>query len=134
MIPTAIYAVPTAKGTDEALAAVEAALKERGFSVLWHLDMRETLRQKGQPFEPEFHVLEVCSAPRAKQALETNIEVGFLLPCTLTVYSDPGDGDRIKIGLLRPESALALLGDPRLNVLAAEVERQLREAVAAAAG
>lgn len=43
-------------------------------------------------------------------------------------------GGQTRIGLLRPELLIDLLGDERLRDLAAEVEVTLREAVDAAAG
>lgn len=124
------YTVETEKDVATALRDLEQALVERKFSALWHLDVNEKLREKGFALEPEFHILEVCSAPRAKQALETNLKVGYFLPCKVVVYRD---GGKTRIGLPKPEVLINLLGDERLRDLATEVEATLREAVDAAA-
>jgi uncharacterized protein (DUF302 family) len=79
------YSVTTTKTPAEAVAAVEAALAERQFSVLWHLHVNETLAKKGFELTPEVHILEVCSAPKAKHALETNPDVANFLPCKVVV-------------------------------------------------
>ncbi len=130
---TNVYlARPTQKTVEDAIKAVEAALQTRKFSVLWHLDINEKLREKGiEPAAP-FHVLEVCSAPRARQALTTNQQVGYFLPCKIVVYEDSETGERV-IGLQRPRLMVELMGDPALEPLANEVEEILTAAVTEAA-
>jgi uncharacterized protein (DUF302 family) len=123
----------TSKSVAQAIAAVERALAARQFAVLWHLDINEKLREKGLPEGPPFHVLEVCSAPRAQQALETNQQVGYFLPCKIVVYQDARTGGT-EVGLQRPQLMVDLLGDPALEPLAQEVETLLSAAVAEAAG
>ena len=125
------YTRSTGKSVPEAIAALEAALTNRKFSALWHLDMQSKLKEKGLELKPEFHVFEVCSAPRAKEALETNLQVGYFLPCKMVVYSDDG---QTRIGLLRPHLLMDLLGEERLKALATDVETELRAAVDEAAG
>ncbi len=122
--------VETPKDVPTVLRDLERALTERQFSTLWHLSVNDKLKEKGFTLEPEFHILEVCNAARAKQALETNIKVGYFLPCKVVVYRQ---GDKTAIGLPRPEMLMDLLGDERLRDLAREVESTLREAVEAAA-
>jgi uncharacterized protein (DUF302 family) len=130
---TTHYTVSTQKDVEGAMQALEAALKSRQFSVLWHLDINQKLVEKGLEPGPPFHVLEVCSAPRAKEALTANQQVGYFLPCKMVVYKDHDKGET-QIGLLRPGLMMELLGDERLEPLAAEVEGLLKEAAAAAAG
>jgi uncharacterized protein (DUF302 family) len=121
--------VATEKTPAEAVQAVEAALAERKFSVLWHLNVNDKLAEKGLNLAPEVHILEVCSAPRAKQALETNLDVAGFLPCKVVVTSS---GGQTQIGLVKPTMLMSVLGDERLKALAEEVEAVLLEAVQAA--
>ncbi|ADU50374.1 protein of unknown function DUF302 [Thermaerobacter marianensis DSM 12885] len=127
------YTVATDKPVDEAIQALQSALAERKFSALWHLHVNEKLREKGFHLEPDFHIFEVCNPAKAKQALETDQKVGYLLPCKIVVYSDRNDGNRTKIGLLRPQTLIGLLDDERFRDLANEVEQELRAVVDAAA-
>ncbi|HEY8393448.1 MAG TPA: DUF302 domain-containing protein [Thermaerobacter sp.] len=127
------YTVATDKPLDEAIQSLQEALAERKFSALWHLHVNEKLREKGFDLEPDFHIFEVCNPAKAKQALETDQKVGYLLPCKIVVYADRNDGNRTKIGLLRPQALIDLLGNERLRDLASEVEQELRAAVDAAA-
>lgn len=127
------YTVATDKPVDEAIQALQSALAERKFSALWHLHVNEKLREKGFHLEPDFHIFEVCNPAKAKQALETDQKVGYLLPCKIVVYSDRNDGNRTKIGLLRPQTLIGLLDDERFRDLANEVEQELRAVVDTAA-
>lgn len=120
------YTRATEKSVSEAITALEDALTKRKFSALWHLDMQAKLKEKGLELAPEFHVFEVCNAPRAKEALETNMMVGYFLPCKMVVFSKDG---QTQIGLLRPELLMDLLGEERLQSLATGVEAELKAAV-----
>lgn len=124
--------VATNKSVEQAIADVETALKPRQFGVLWHLDINQKLTEKGLEAEPAFHVLEVCSAPRAKKALSTNQHVGVFLPCKVVVFEDRQNGST-QIGYLRPQLMTDLLHDKELEPLAEEVETILKAAIHEAA-
>lgn len=121
--------VSTHKSIPEAIASIEDELKPRKFAVLWHLDMQEKLKEKGVEGGAEFHVLEVCSAPRAKEAMDADLYVGYFLPCKIVVFRE---SDSTRIGLLRPTILMDFFDDERLHRLAEEVEATLTEVVHAA--
>lgn len=125
-------AVTTRESVDEAIQSVTERLQAHQFGVLWHLDINEKLVEKGLEPGLPFHVLEVCSAPRAKQALTTNQQVGYFLPCKIVVYTDDQTHGTV-IGLQRPRLMTELLGDPALEPLANEVELLLTTAIQEAA-
>lgn len=112
------------KTVEEAVQAVEAALAERKFSVLWHLNVNETLQKKGLDLGPEVRILEVCSAPRAKQAIESNPDVTYFLPCKVVIQRHNG---KTRVGYASPASLIGLMGDDGLADLAAEVESVMSE-------
>lgn len=120
------YTQATDKSVPEAITALEGALTKRKFSALWHLDMGAKLREKGLDLEPEFHVFEVCNAPRAKEALETNVEVGYFLPCKMVVYKKDG---KTHVGMLKPNLLMDMVGEDRLQSLATDVDSELKAAV-----
>jgi uncharacterized protein (DUF302 family) len=125
------HTVTTTKPMEHAARDVEAALAKRRFSVLWTLDVNETLAAKGFDLQAgRVRILEVCSAPRAKEALETNPLVANFLPCKVTLR-DSGAGT--EIGLPLPTALMALVGDDRLRPLAEEVERAMIDAAEEAA-
>lgn len=116
------------KSAAEAAYAVESALAERKFSVLWHLNVNETLQKKGFDLGPEVRILEVCSAPRAKQAIESNPDVTYFLPCKVVIRSENG---KTTVGYASPSSMIGLLGDNGLQDLADEVETVMSEVLEA---
>ncbi len=124
------YTVTTDKDLDSAMRDLEGALANHQFGALWHLDVGAKLKEKGLDLGPAFHIFEVCNAAKAKEALETNIEVGYFLPCKVVVYRQ---GAQTRIGLLRPNLLMGMLGEERLEDLAGDVEAQLKAVVDEAA-
>ena len=112
------YTVETKLSVQEAVDKLQAKLKENNFGVLHIYNLKEIFKSKGIEFS-EYQILSVCNPKFAKEALDTNLKVGTLLPCKIAVYSDK---DGIKIALLKPTEAIGLLGDERLNSLSKTVE------------
>lgn len=83
---------------EEAIERLTAALKEEGFGILTRIDVHTTLKEKmGKDFR-NYAILGACNPPLAYRALEHSAEVGLMLPCNITVESDPADGSIIRIG------------------------------------
>lgn len=121
----------TAKASvDDTVRALDQELKNHKFAILWDLDMKEKLAEKGIPGGPNFRVLEVCSAPRAKQALDSDLNVGYFLPCKIVVYDRKGT---THIGLQRPSLMTGFFDNPTLTALGDEVEKELIAALEAVA-
>ena len=123
------YKVKTGKTFSEALESIKASLSERGFGVLWELNFKEKLQEKGLEFERNFKVLEVCNPKQAKEVLDQNIEAGFFLPCKMVVYEEQ---DSVVLGMVNPTALIGLLDDADLSTAAANVETTLKAAIDAA--
>jgi uncharacterized protein (DUF302 family) len=117
-------------GYEEALEMVMTALKARGFGVLTRIDVKATFKEKlGEEFRP-YTILGACNPPLAFRALSTDPIVGLLLPCNITVESDPHGGSLVRIG--NPEM-LMKIGNMDENegiVSVAKEARALLEAMA----
>ncbi|MCL4442034.1 MAG: DUF302 domain-containing protein [Firmicutes bacterium] len=120
------YSITTGRSYTETLTALENSLVEHKFGVLWKLDVKENLKKKGVDFDKDFHIFEVCNAPKAKEVLERNILVGYFLPCKIVVYVDKGE---TVIGMVRPTTIVEFLGDQNLVGFASEVEEILIKAI-----
>jgi len=115
---------------DVALDQVATALKTEGFGILTSIDVRTTLREKlGQEFRP-YAILGACNPPLAHRALSREPLAGLLLPCNITVESDPHGGVIVRVG--DPAVLLAVGGldsDPILNGVATEARQKLQRVV-----
>lgn len=120
------YTVKTLKTINQAAEELTASLKEVGFGVLGTLDFKEILQKKGLEFKDEYKLLEVCNPSAAKQALESNPEVGLLLPCTIAIYQKNNENF---ISLAKPTALLANINDRSLDEFGKEVEDKLVQAI-----
>ena len=124
--PSFSYTVKTLKTINQAVEDVTASLKEVGFGVLGTLNFKEILQKKGLEFKDEYRLLEVCNPSAAKQALESNPEIGLLLPCTVAVYQKNNENF---ISLAKPTALLANIRDNRLDKFGQEMEQKLVSAI-----
>ncbi|GKV69272.1 hypothetical protein NCCP2716_17700 [Sporosarcina sp. NCCP-2716] len=125
------YVKTTDKTREEAVGALEAALKEAKFGVLWNFDMSATLESKGiQPPAP-YTILEVCKPSIAEQVLSEELTAGSFLPCKIAVFEKDG---RATISMPLPTKLLAGFGNQRMDQIAAEAEQQLKACIDQVAG
>lgn len=121
----------TALPFDDAVERVRDELETEGFGVLCEIDVRATLRKKlGIEREP-YTILGACNPPLAHMALETEPELGTLLPCNVVVYRDDGE---THIAAIDAERMLSIVGNDELAPVAAEVRERLARVVRNAAG
>lgn len=129
-ITDSTFSIGTVKSIPTVLQSLETVLKSHNFGTLFHLDMAQTLRDKGQPSIAEFHVLEVCNPARAYDALSTSQQAGYFLPCKLVVFENE-QTHQTEVGMQRPTSMIAAIAnaDTSLIKLATEVEQILTEVI-----
>ena len=112
----------------EAVERVIAALKEQGFGVLTEIDVKATLKQKLDVDFRRYVILGACNPPLAHQALQTNLDVGLLLPCNVIVYEE-GPGSVVFI--VDPVAMLRVLEDTDLFAVATAARERLLNAARA---
>lgn len=116
------HTVKTQKNVDDAVSDLSTELKEIGFGVLETLDFKKILVDKGLEFEDNYRLMEVCNPKLAKQVLETNPDLGLLLPCTIAVYQKDNEN---YISLARPTSLLSMASENNLKFSGEEIEDNL---------
>ncbi|HVC88659.1 MAG TPA: DUF302 domain-containing protein [Gaiellaceae bacterium] len=115
----------------EAADRVREELKTEGFGVLCEIDVQATLKEKlGVEGEP-YLILGACNPPLAHQALQTEPELGVLLPCNVVVYTRDGT---THISAIDAERMLSIVGNDDLAPVAADVRNKLARVVERAAG
>lgn len=120
------YTVTSQKDFDTAIADLKNSLVAIKFGVLWELDIANKLKEKGVYYQGQFKILEVCNPQKAKEALETDIRVGYFLPCKIVVFVQDGE---TKIGTSRPSVMMKMFNSDQLQDFAETVERELITAI-----
>jgi uncharacterized protein (DUF302 family) len=129
---TAVYKTGYGIGTevemsyDEAVEKVTAALKEEGFGVLTTIDVQKTLKEKLDVDRPRYVILGACNPRFAHKALETEPDIGLLLPCNVVVYEQDG---RTRVAAMDPEAALRLADNPDVEPVAREVRQRIERVI-----
>ena len=122
------YEKQTDKNLQDAIEALEKNLKTDGFGVLWQLNFKDKLKEKGLEFKDDFVVMEVCNPKQAKEVLEHNIHIGYVLPCKMVVRCEEG---KTYIGMTSPEVLIGLFDSPELMEVAKKVSNSLKTAIEA---
>ena len=112
------YTVETSKSFGEAVSAIEAKSKEKGFGVLHIHDVQATLANKGFDKEP-LKVIEICNAKYASQVLAKDIKISLMLPCPISVYVE---GGKTYISTLRPKVISDFYPQADIKAIAEEVD------------
>ena len=115
---------------EAAIESVTAALKEEGFGVLTEIDVKATLKKKLDADFRRYVILGACNPPLAYQALNTELEIGLLLPCNVIVYEDDEQRGSV-VSIVDPISMLGMVINPRLDTVAMEAGSRLQRVLAA---
>jgi uncharacterized protein (DUF302 family) len=112
-----------ALGFDAALAKVTQELSKEGFGVLTEIDVAATLKKKLDKKLPPYRILGACNPPFANQAIMAEPSIGLLMPCNVVVRQDATGG--VHVEFMDPQPMFALVGNPEVEPLAAEVRARL---------
>jgi uncharacterized protein (DUF302 family) len=116
---------------EDAVARLEAGLKNEGFGVLCKIDMQAKLKEKLGVEFPRYVILGACNPTLAYQALQEEIDLGLLLPCNAVAYERNG---QVHLGVVDAEKLLSLTGNSGMQPMAGAVNQKLRRAVDSVAG
>ncbi len=112
---------------EDVLARIPELLKAEGFGVLTEIDVKATLKAKiGAEFR-KYRILGACNPQLAHRVLQTDLEVGAMLPCNVVVYE--GDDGHAVVLAIDPSQAIAA-ANPAVRPVADEVKERLGRVLA----
>jgi uncharacterized protein (DUF302 family) len=112
---------------EKAVEKATAALKGEGFGVLTEIDVKATLKAKlGAEFQ-RYVILGACNPPLAHQALQSELEIGLMLPCNVIVY-ETQDGGSV-VSAINPMTALGVVDNPTLLRVAEQVTEKIQRVI-----
>ena len=113
---------------EKAIEKVTEELKKEGFGVLTSIDIKDTLKKKINVDFKKYAILGACNPVLAHKALQTEEEIGLLLPCNVVVYEKE---DETAVSIFNPMTMTKIVNNDRLNSVAEEVNTKLRRVLEA---
>jgi len=114
-------------GFDEAISKVTDELKKEGFGVLTTIDVKDTLKKKINVDFKKYTILGACNPPIALRALQTEEELGLLLPCNVIVYEKD---NQTTVSFFDPMIMTKLIDNKKMEPIAKEVKEKLQRVFA----
>jgi uncharacterized protein (DUF302 family) len=108
---------------NDAVSKVKQELQKEGFGVLTEIDVKATLKKKLNIDYDSYIILGACNPPFAHKALESEKDVGLLLPCNVIVYEEKGN---VAVASILPTVAMSMIDNVKLKEIAREVEKKLK--------
>lgn len=107
----------------QAVEKTISALKAEGFGVLTEIDVQHTFKQKLDVDFRKYTILGACNPTLAYKALNSELDLGLLLPCNVIVY-EAGGGSVVSI--IDPLAMLGMVHNPELEQVATEARCLLK--------
>ena len=108
---------------DDVVQRTIEALSKEGFGILSDIDVKATLKKKLDIDFRQYRILGACNPPYAHQALETEIELGLLLPCNVIVYETAER--KCRVVAVDPVKNLGIVGNKDLAPVAETIKQKM---------
>jgi len=112
---------------DDVESSIREELQEQGFGILTEISVDETLKEKLDQDFRRYKILGACHPPSAFKALSSELEIGLLLPCNVTIWENE-DGT-VTISAINAEKMLGFTQRDDLEHLSVQVNDWLKAAV-----
>lgn len=112
---------------DGAIEKVTEELKKEGFGVLTEIDVKETLKKKlDVDFKP-YKILGACNPPFAYKSLQTEEQIGLMLPCNVIVYVN--DNNETVVAVIDPIASMQAVKNETLGEVAETIQGKLKNVI-----
>ena len=114
-------------GYDEAIEKVTDELKKEGFGVLTEIDVKATLKKKLDVDFKLYKILGACNPPFAYKALQSEEQIGLMLPCNVIVYVN--NNDETVVAAIDPIASMQAVKNETLGEVAATIQSKLKNVI-----
>jgi len=122
--------VTSSLSMDQADKRIRQALADEGFGVLTEIDLAATLQAKLGLHMAPYRILGACRPPLAAAAVQSEPDIGLLLPCNVVVYAED---DHTVVAALDPQTMVELTGNTAMADVAEDARSRLERALQAVA-
>lgn len=115
------------KSFEQVIDNVKAELAKEGFGVPSEVDMQKTFKMKlGIDFR-KYHILGACNPEYAKKAVESEKNLGVLLPCSVVVQEH--ENGEIEVASVDALASMMAVSNPTVQEIATEIARRLERVI-----
>lgn len=111
---------------EKAIEKTREELQKEGFGVLTEIDIKATLKKKLDVTMENYTILGACHPKSAHQAIQSEIEIGLMLPCNVIVYQKNGD---VFVSAIMPSIAMGMIENENLGEIASDIESRLKTVI-----
>ncbi|NQU79420.1 DUF302 domain-containing protein [Candidatus Woesearchaeota archaeon] len=111
---------------DEVVEKTKESLKSEGFGVLTEIDVKATLKKKLDVDYDKYVILGACNPPFAYKALQSEKDIGLMLPCNVIIYEQDG---QVTVSAILPTVAMGMIENPNLKSIAVQIEEKLKKVI-----
>ncbi|MGA1847479.1 DUF302 domain-containing protein [Deferribacter abyssi] len=115
------------KDFDKAVLDVKKSLKEEGFGVLFELDMQKIFKDKIGVIMNKYLILGACSPNFGFKALQTEPNIGTMLPCNIVIRELTNK--KVEISAIDPVVQMRIVENSELVELAKEVQVKINNII-----
>ena len=108
---------------NKAIELTKEALKQEGFGVLTEIDIQATLKKKIDAEMEGYTILGACHPPSAYKSIQSEIEIGLMLPCNVIVYQK---NKEVFVSAIKPSIAMGMIENDDLGEVASDIENKLK--------
>jgi uncharacterized protein (DUF302 family) len=115
------------KNFEEVVEDVKAELAKEGFGIPSEVDMQKTFKMKLDIDFRKYRILGACNPEYALKAVESEKNIGVLLPCSVIVQKHE-NGD-VEVAAVDPLASMMAVSNPTVQEVATEITHRLERVI-----
>lgn len=112
---------------EKAIEKVKSELGKEGFGVPSEIDMQTIFKQKAHIDFRKYRILGACNPVFAHKAVESERNIGVLLPCSVVVQER--ENGEIEVAAVDPLASMMAVDNPEVQEVATEIYRRLERVI-----